>query len=258
MSHFWPEILRITLCPDQVVLERGRLMLSLTGVEPHYREPEIIPVQPEYNPTLWAGPLAVLSIALDGLNEGPYDARVILSNHFAHYPLVSESLAGASQHATGTIDDDLRTALQDLLEEHDCRLTSLQPRIVALGTSLLDEFQGEPGWLVVIEDGLACLGLIQDWEFVRLRNLCLWPASSVELLTLLDHEAALAGFRIPPRTLILWKRDESDEVILPFNNTGWHIITLGEDEPAAPPPPRRTTWPPSIITSARAYPVLQK
>jgi len=251
MSHFWPEILRITLSPDQVALEKGRLMLTLTGVEPNYREPEIIPVQPGYTPTLWSDPLAVLSIALDGLTEGPYDARVILSNHFSHYPLVLDSLSsGVDTSPSAVVDDELRTGLQELLEKHDCRLTSLQTRLVALGTSLLDEFEGEPCWLVLVEDGLACLGLIQDWEFIRLRNSYMWPVSSVDLLTLLDHEATLAGLQHPPRTLILWKRDESDEVTFPLNTGDWHITTLGKEEPCSLAR-RRTSWP-SVIASARA------
>lgn len=249
MSHLWPEILRITLCPDQVVLERGKLVISLAGMEPRYLEPEIIPVEPGHEPTLWAAPLAVLAIALDGLPEGAYDTRVILSNHFAHYPLVSASPSGRSDQVVGAIDEELQSTLDDLLERHNCRLTSLLPRIVALGTSLLDELQGESGWLVLVEDGLACLGLIQDWEFVRLRNLYMWPASSVELLALLDQEATLAGFQESPRNLILWKRDKSDEVILPLNS-GWQVIRLG-DEATTVLPRRVMSWPVSLL-GARA------
>lgn len=235
MSQLWSELLRITLCPDQIVLERGKLIVSLKGVEPRYFVPEIIPVDPRHEPTLWAAPLAVLSIALDGLPERRYEACVILSNHFAHYPMAPTDVAsGAHDQTQPVIDPGLQTALAVLLDQHQCRLASLEPRIIAIGTSQLDELHGESGWLVLVEEGLACLGLIQDWEFMWLRNLCMWPASSVALLAVLDREARHAGLRRLPRTLLLWQRDETDEVILPFNSD-WNILRVGAC-PTAPIP----------------------
>lgn len=235
MSQLWPELLRITLCPDQIVLERGKLIVSLKGVEPRYLAPEIIPVDPRHEPTLWAAPLAVLAIVLDGLPERRHEASVILSNHFVRYPMALTDVTDSDPvQDMPVIDPDLQAALSDLLQQHLCRLSSLEPRIVALGTHLLDELYGEPGWLVLVEEGLACLGLIQDWEFTRLRNLCMWPASSVELLSVLDHEARQAGLWKMPRTLLLWRRDESDEVILPLNS-GWHIMHPGTKPPKSIP-----------------------
>ena len=226
MTNLWPELLRITLCPDKIVLERGKLIISLKGMEHRYFAPEIIPVDARHEPTLWASPLAVLAIALDGLPERRHDASVILSNHFAHYPLVDAATVQDDAPSTGIIEPQLEAALDDLLARHGCRLTSIEPRIVAIATNHPDELQGEPGWLVLIEEGLACLGLIEDGEFTRLRNLYMWPASSVELLSVLDREARLAGLESPPRTLMLWTRDETDEVNLPINS-GWNISRFG-------------------------------
>lgn len=232
MTHLWPELLRITLCPDQIVLERGKLIISLKGVEHRYFAPEVIPVEARHEPTLWTAPLAILAIALDGLPERRHDTSVILSNHFVHYPLVNAVTAlDDMELAAGIVEPQLEAALTDLLAQHDCRLASIEPRMVAIATNHPDELQGEPGWLVLIEEGLACLGLIEDGEFTRLRNLYMWPASSVELLSVLDQEARLAGLQMPPRTLLLWTRDEMDEVNLPLNN-GWHISRLGK-KPAA-------------------------
>lgn len=236
MSQPWPELLRITLCPDQVILECGRLIASPKGVEPRYFEPEIIPVEPRHEPALWAAPLAVLGIALDGLPERPHDAMVILSNHFVHYPLIEGGTPGAREHAGGVIDEKLQNALAALLESHHCRLASLLPRIVAYGTDLLDEFHEEPGWLVLVEEGLASIGLVLDGEFTRFRNLYMWPPSSVELLTLLDREASLAGLIVRPRQLLIWGRDESDEVVLPLKS-GWQITRLRERPTTAIPCP---------------------
>lgn len=234
MSHPWPELLRITLCPDQVILECGKLVASRTGVEPRYIAPEIIPVEPRHEPALWASPLAVLGIALDGLPERPHDASVILSNHFVHYPLIQRGVSSNREYAGGVIEEDLHNALGELLEQHNCRLASLQPRIVAFGSDLQEEFHEEPGWLVLVEEGLASIGLVQDGEFTRFRNLYMWPASSVELLTLLDQEASAAGLIVRPRSLMIWGRDESDEVVLPLKS-GWQITRLREWPTAAIP-----------------------
>lgn len=242
MSQLWPELLRITLCPDQIVLERGKLIISLKGVEHRYFAPEVIPVEPRHEPSLWAAPLAVLAIAIDGLPERRYDTSLILSNHFVHYPLVdTASTRDDEGQPSGIIEPQLEAALSDLLNRHDCRLTSIEPRMIAVATNHPDELQGEPGWLVLIEEGLACLGLIEDGEFTRLRNLYMWPASSVELLSVLDAEARRAGLERPPRILLLWARDEMDEVNLPANS-GWHVSRLGKNSTLPPlrPAPRDT------------------
>lgn len=237
MSNLWPELLRITLCPDQIVLERGKLIISLKGVEHRYFQPEIIPVEPRHEPTLWAAPLAVLAIALDGLPERRHEANIILSNHFVHYPLVDAATTSEDDlMSSGIIEPQLEAALKDLLAKREIGLTSIEPRMVAIATNHPDELQGEPGWLVLIEEGLACLGLIEDGEFTRLRNLYMWPASSVELLSVLDREARLAGLDSPPRILLLWTRDEMDEVTLPLNS-GWHVLRLGRKPLASMPRP---------------------
>ncbi|MBS1188783.1 MAG: hypothetical protein H6R10_575 [Rhodocyclaceae bacterium] len=229
MSSLWPELLRITLCPDQVVLERGKLIITLDGMEPRYLEPEIIPVEPQHEPTLWTAPLAVLGIALDGLPEGPHDAIVILSNHFVDYPLLQAATPDQLNNAGEVIEQPLQAAIAELLQQHDCRLTSLLPRLVAFGPSLQDELQGESGWLVLVEEGLASIGLALDGELTHFRNFHMWPASSsVGLLTLLDQEAFRAGLRMPPRNLLLWRRDESEEIIMPPNAASWQITRLGD------------------------------
>lgn len=227
MSQLWPELLRITLCPDQVILERGKLIISLKGVEHRYSAPEIIPVEARHEPSLWAAPLDVLAIALDGLPDRHHDASVILSNHFVHYPLVHADTGYENGQPTGVVEPQLEKSLHRLLANREWRLTSILPRILAIATSHPDELQGEPGWLVLIEEGLACLGLIEDGEFTRLRNLYMWPASSVELLSVLDREAVRAGLDQLPRTLLLWTRDEADEVCLP-SNSGWQISRIGK------------------------------
>lgn len=249
MSHPWPELLRITLCPDQVILQCCTRINSLNDMEPRCLEAEIIPVEPRHEPTLWTAPLAVLGIALDGLPERPHDAEVILSNHFVPYPLIHSDTAREPEYNVSVIDVGLRSSLIELLEQHNCRLTSLQPRIVAFGRDLLEEFQEEPGWVVLVEEGLASVGLVRSGEFTRFRNLYMWPASSVELLTLLDREAAMAGLKRPPRNLMLWRRDESDEVVLPLKS-GWQITHLGEIPTTAMP--RRTVSRRVPLSSAHA------
>lgn len=234
MSDLWPELLRITLYPDQVILERGKLVVSLAGVEPRYFEPEIVPVEPRHEPALWAAPLAVLRIILDGLPERPHDASVILSNHFVHYPFVNGANASEPDRAADLIEESLQLALSESLQQHQCRLASLQPRIVTLGEDVADELQGEPGWLVAVEQGLASIGLVQDGEFIHFRNMHMWPASSVELLSVLDREAFGAGLKNLPRNLILWTRDEFDEVVMPLKS-GWQITRLGEQPTTAAP-----------------------
>lgn len=237
MSQLWPELLRITLCPDQISIERGRPAISLKGIEHRYSPAEVIPLDPGHEPSLWDAPLAVLAIALDGLPDRHHDASVILSNHFVNYPLANSDAALPGVPTGGVVDPALEEALRRLLAAHDCRLASILPRMVAIATSHPDELHGEPGWLVLVEEGLACLGLIDDGEFVRLRNLCMWPASSVELLGVLDREALAAGLEKQPRTLLLWTRDASDEVTLPAN-CGWNISRLGEHRaPATLPQP---------------------
>lgn len=227
VSNLWPELLRITLHPDQISLERGRIVISLKGIDQRYGPPELIPVQPRHEPSLWAAPLDVLAIALDGLpEERRYDVHVVLSNHFSSYPLAETGTDSFPSLPGQEVDSGLEAALFHLLAQHDCRLASLQTRIQALATHHPDELQGEPGWLVLVEEGLACLGLIEDGEFTRLRSLYMWPASSVELLGVLDRQARLAGFERPPRTLLLWTRDEQDEVALPANS-GWQVLRLG-------------------------------
>lgn len=197
-------------------------------MEARYLEPELIPVEPKHEPTLWAAPLAVLGIALDGLPECSHDASVILSNHFVRYPLIQGQASSIEpESGVGDIEEPLHAALHGLLMQRNCHLTSLQPRLVAFGNALMEELQGEPGWIVLVEEGLASVGLVQDWEYTRFRNLYMWPTSMVQLLALLDQEASSAGLRIPPRNLILWGRDESDEVPLPFAS-GWQITRFGD------------------------------
>lgn len=225
MSHLWPELLRINLCPDKVVLERGKLAISIKGLEPRYYEPEVIPVEPVHEPTLWSTPLAILKIVLDGLPEGSYDACVVLSNHFVHYPVVGRDPLPTDSHDC-LIDKNLRDSLANLLERHGCRLGSLQPRIAGVHAKLQEDFPEEPAWLVVVEDGLACFGLMQDGELHHLHNVYMWPAASVEMLTLLDKESANMCLPQPPRNLLIWRQNKSDEILLPANND-WQITWLG-------------------------------
>lgn len=233
MSHLWPELLRINLCPDKVVLERGKLMISFKGLEPRYYEPEVIPVEPVHEPTLWSAPLAILEIVLDGLPEGSYDASVVLSNHFVHYPVVGRDF-GRSGSTDFIIDKRLSDSLKDLLERHGCRLGSLQSRIADLGVTLQQDFPEEPAWLVTVEDGLACFGLLQDGELSHLHNVYMWPAASIEMLTLLDKESAAMNLPQPPKNLLIWCQNHSDEIILPANND-WQITWLRPQSPTGFP-----------------------
>jgi len=224
MSHLWPELLRINLCPDKVAFERGKLAISLKGLEPKYYEPEVIPVEPVHEPTLWAAPLAMLTIVLDGLPEGSYDTTVVLSNHFVHYPVVGrDPLSAGNQDCI--VDKTLRESLIELLKRHGCRLGSLQPRIADINAKIREDFPEEPAWLVTVEDGLACFGLMQDGELHHLHNVYMWPAASVEMLTLLDKESANMRLPQPPRHLLIWRQNKSDEIFLPANND-WQITWL--------------------------------
>lgn len=225
MSQLWPDLLKITLCPDRLIVEHGKLIISLKGIEPRYGRPGVFPVEARHEPSLWAAPLAMLETLLASLPPRRHDATVILSNYFSRYPLIGEHADKAEDGAGAFIDPALTRALTDVLARHNCKLAAVLPRILSVGRQCIEELHGEAAWLVVVEQGLASLGLLRDGEFVRIRNLCVWPTASVPLLDVLDREAGAAGLVQRPRTLLLWQGERDDEIPLP-RLADWHVSVL--------------------------------
>lgn len=81
-SRWWPDRLRIALCPDRVIVTR------LAGLRARIVDKRIVQCVAAPDAQSWAAPLAVLPDVLRESGAGIRSATVILSNHVVRYTVV--------------------------------------------------------------------------------------------------------------------------------------------------------------------------
>ena len=257
MSRWFPDSLSIALAPDQVVVERrpagllGRARNRITR-----RENLAIGSNPLYKG--WDKALEVLATVLDTQAGEPHaDVTVILANSLVRYALVPQSnrlsaeqesavlqhcfhelygdvvagwelrLSAASgmdvQPASG-VDRTLLEGLRSLISSKRLRLRSIQPRLMAVCNEHRAALGGAKAWLLLVEPGNLCLGLIERGGLTRLRNLRCGENWAAELPWLLEREVCVAELDEAPGDVLLWHRDGAIPARLSAGSLRLHLL----------------------------------
>ena len=211
MSLLSPERLLIGLSPGAIacVRLRGRLRSRIAGKT-------LIACDPAPAGQPWQGALA----ALQQLDLGAAAVSVVLSNHFVRYALVpwSDALRGPAEEeayvrhhfvrvhgerakswavrwsgGTGArlacaVDAELVAALRACVaKQAKARLASLQPYLMAAFNRWRGELPAAGAWLLLVEDGRACVALHagDGWQSVQNSR-----GSAAELLERERHRVA--------------------------------------------------------------------
>jgi hypothetical protein len=250
-----------------VVLEHHVVALGLGGLRTRLQQRQVLATGSEAGRGSWREALQVLAAALGEAGSGPCVATAILANSLVRYVLVpgsnllnpdqaaavlrhcfqetfgeaaeqwalriSEAPGVPLQVACG-IDQELLESLRALFPDRRRRLRSIQPRLMAVCNQHRAALGAGPAWLLLVEPGHLCLGLIAAGSLVRLRNLRGGDDWAGTLPELLDREACLAELEAAPGELLLWLRDRPVPTVAP---DGALRLRLLEDplplEPAA-------------------------
>jgi hypothetical protein len=244
VSRWFPEQLHIELAPDQVVVERRTMALSLTGLRPRRQQRQVLATGAAAGRGAWTGALRGLATALAEQGGGRCAVTVILANSLVRYALVprsdllnveqeaavlqhcfNEIYGPASEHwalrisaapglplqvASG-VDRALLAELRSLFPDDRLRLRSVQPRLMAVcnahRAALGSRLGTAPAWLLLVEPGNLCLGLIAAGGLARLRGMRCGSDWATELPWVLEREACLAELEEAPGEVLLWQRD---------------------------------------------------
>jgi hypothetical protein len=91
----------------------------------------------------------------------------------------------------------------------------------------------QPAWLILVEPGMLCLGLLDQGNLVRLRSLRIDAHWSADLPVLLEREACLAAVDEMPGDAFLWMRIGTVPNIPP--SVPMHLHVLQDPWPADQP-----------------------
>lgn len=240
MSRWFPDRLLVTLAPDQVALEHHAVAPGLGGLRTRLRQRQVLATGSEAGRGAWQGALKVLATALAEHDSGHSTVTVILANNFVRYVLVPRSgllnqdqAAAVLRHcfdetfgeAAGSwelrvsdapgmplqaacgIDRELLDSLRALFPHRQRRLQSIQPRLMAVCNQHRAALGAGPAWLLLVEPGNLCLGLIAGGGLARLRSLRSGEDWATTLPALLARETCLAELDEAPGELRLWLRD---------------------------------------------------
>jgi hypothetical protein len=236
----FPDELRISLSPDRVAIERRSLALSLAGLKASPVAQQVFATGKPAGRGGVDAVLQVLATALESIGDRRCRASVVLDNSFVRYVLVPQSdllspedeasvmrhcfqevygeiadqwelrvspAPGLPVQVASGVDRPLLDGLRGVLAAAGVRLESIQPRLMAVCNEHRGALATEPAWLVLVEPGNACLGLITGGGLARLRSLRIDGGWTADLPALLEREACLAELDEMPVDVMLWHRD---------------------------------------------------
>ena len=248
MSRWFPDDIQVALAPDKVVIDYG------AGAK---RVRQVLVTGSEAGSRAWGKALHVLAGALEVLRDRHGDVSVILSNSFVRYALVPQSnrlsteqenavlrhcfheiygaaaehwalrlsaASGMSSQPASGVDQTLIDGLRTLFPDGRLRLRSIQPRLMAVCNQHRSALGGGLFWLLLVEPGNLCLGLISGGGLIRLRSLRSGDSWATELPWLLEREACLAELDDAPGDLLLWHRDGAPPARLVAGSLRIHLL----------------------------------
>ena len=224
MSLLWRNHLRISLCPDRLVLGSYS-----RGLRPSRARNETIAVQPLANAEEWRAAVDALPKVLAA--HPHHDFSVVVADQFVRYALLpfNEALKSSDQWATlarhrltavhgaaaaewdlkltetapmgariaCAVDRALIEELSALFVAANARLVSVQPFLVAAFNRIRSTVGNGSCWLVIEEPGRSTLAYIQRgaWHAIRSRGTDgREPAPIAEML---ERETAILGLDKP-------------------------------------------------------------
>lgn len=235
MSRLFPDELRISLAPDQVIVERRAV-----GVRTRLLDRQILRAFGTAGRDRHGGALQVMASALATIDDRQRcRVRVVLANSFVRYLLVPQSdrlsaedeaavvrhcfqevYGSAAEHwelraspapdvpvriASG-IERSLLDDLRGVVATAGVRLDSIQPRLMTVCNEHRRILDCQRAWLMLVEPGNLCLGLIDRGNLVRVRSLRVNAHWASDLPALLEREACLAELDESPGDAFLWLR----------------------------------------------------
>jgi hypothetical protein len=217
-SRWWPERLRIALCPDRLVVARVGIGLRNRVYDKH-----IVDCVPTSAGAAWHASIAALGAVLDGLQKPNAAVTIILSNHFVRYAIVPwrDSVTNIAEQAAlarhcfknifgdvaanwdirvsdggfrrnavaSAVDRDLTIQLNQLFIDRKLSLPSVQPYFMTVCNRFSNELSsGKSGCFAVVECGRAAFGIYdhRGWQSLSARRLA--DVSEVGLAPVLAQE----------------------------------------------------------------------
>jgi hypothetical protein len=104
------------------------------------------------------------------------------------------------------IERSLLDDLRGVVATAGVRLDSIQPRLMTVCNEHRRTLDCQRGWLMLVEPGNLCLGLIDRGSLVRMRSLRVDAQWASDLPALLEREACLAELDELPGDAFLWLR----------------------------------------------------
>lgn len=240
MSRLFPDELRISLAPDQVIVERRAVSVSLQGLRTRLRDRQILRASGTAGRDRYSGALQVMAGALADIDDRRRcRTRVVLANSLVRYLLVPQSnrlspedeaavvrhcfqevYGNAAEHwelrASPAPDVPVRLAsgversllddLRGVATTAGIVLDSIQPRLMTVCNEHRRTLDCRKAWLILVEPGNLCLGLIDQGSLVRVRGLRIDAGWASDLPALLEREACLAELDELPADAFLWLR----------------------------------------------------
>lgn len=240
MSLLSPDELRVSIAPDQVLVERRRLELTLRGMRTRLVERQVLRVFAPVGRNRHAAALQAMGSALATVGDRAHcRVRVVLANSLVRYLLVPQSnrlspedeaavvrhcfnevhgdaaeqwelraspALGHSQRLASGVDRELIEDLRNLAATIGITLDSIQPRLMTVCNEHRKELKQTPAWLLLVEPGNLCLGLLERDGLTRLRSLRIDGRWASDLPEMLEREACLAELDEMPGDAYLWLR----------------------------------------------------
>jgi hypothetical protein len=229
--------LRVVMYRDQIQAVRIGCKLTLKGKLWRVIEKKSYPC-PAGDDVSYEGTLKVLETVLSELTKMPAFAQVILSNHFMNYAMVemNQSLNGEAEelayakHCFSQLfgstaadwefrlnhdhagDQQLASAVNALFLQNiravfaraNVKLESIQPYLMAAYNNCHSDLQNQDAWLVLVEHGSLCIGLVRQGHWSSVRTLNVGNDWHEQLNKILDRESFLSEIDISTDTIFLW------------------------------------------------------
>jgi hypothetical protein len=229
--------LRVVLSRDQVKLVRIGRQLTLHGISSRVIEKKSIAYTADADSS-WSNAVKTLAAALSELSTKPSFASVILSNHLVRYAMVAASqtlsneaeelayakhvfsqiygtsaeaseirlhqgLAGAAQLASA-VDGQLLRDVRAVFSAADVKLKSVQPQLMTAYNNCQLHIPKQDVWFAIFEQGILCLGLIQQGQWRSMRAIKVGGDWLGKLPELLDRETYLTEVDTLADEIFLW------------------------------------------------------
>jgi hypothetical protein len=197
--RLWRDHVRIALCPDRVIAVHCK-----AGLRPRIVAKKVHKYSGSESD--WQAAIPALQTVLDNPDWQNADATLIISNHFVRYlqlpwndvaltnaeknSLLQERFAEVYGEASATwelrlnegsfgspslasgMDQGLLEQVKSTFNVSPLQLKSIQPYLMTAFNVCRRELSGGAAWFVLAEQGIFCIGLLQNgqWQSIRLRR----------------------------------------------------------------------------------------